>query len=192
VYDALRSNDDVWKSSMLVILYDEHGGLFDHDPPPPCVSPDGMACLAPPFDFRQLGVRVPAVVISPYIKPTTVDSTVYDHTSLLATAMKLFAKKGWPSDELGQRTKAAATLDGLLDLNANPRMDRPTFAAPAAAPRKDSPLSALQREAVVHASALEDRLPDHQQTGIDHTQIKTELEAGRYLSAVRAKLQGQR
>jgi phospholipase C len=103
VYEDLRLNDDVWQSSMLAIIYDEHGGIYDHVPPPACVSPDGINCASPPFDFKMLGPRVPAVIISPYIKPAMIDSTVYDHTSVIATAMKLFAPQAWPSDILGKR-----------------------------------------------------------------------------------------
>jgi len=210
VYEAVRLNDNVWKSTMLVIVYDEHGGLFDHVPPPACLSPDGMICISPPFDFRRLGPRVPAVVVSPYIQRGTISPTVYDHTSFLATAMKLFVPKKWPSDDLGQRTKTAATLDDLLDLNASPRMDTPSFTAAAGAKKAgamkpglkmaakkavlktDILMSSLQRKAVEHAAILESRLPPHQQTGIPVAQLKTEIEASRYLKAVNAKLQAQR
>src|SRR5260370_40253959 len=105
VYDDLRSNDDVWKSSILVLVCDEHGCLYDHVSPPgpntvPAVpiacSPDSISCPHPPFDFTQLGPRVPAVVISPYITAGRIDQTIYHPTSLIATPMKLFPGNAWP------------------------------------------------------------------------------------------------
>ena len=87
-------SDALWHSSVLVIIYDEHGGLFDHVPPVPLPSPDNISSIAPPFDFTLSGIRVPAVVISPYVAPRNICSTVFDHTSVIATALKLFT----PSD----------------------------------------------------------------------------------------------
>jgi phospholipase C len=60
-------NPDVWQKTMLLIVYDVHGGLFDHVAPPACQNPDTRNSPAPPFDFTRLGVRVPAVIVSPYI-----------------------------------------------------------------------------------------------------------------------------
>ncbi len=202
VYDDLRSNDDVWKSSIFVIVYDEHGGLYDHVPPPgsntvPAVpitcSPDSISCPDPPFDFTQLGPRVPAVVISPYVVAGTIDHTVYDHTSLIATAMKLFAGNSWPSAILGKRAQVANTFESLLDLNTAPRMEQPDFAAAtsrgtatvtANAAVTPAALSALQHDAVEHAAALEGRLPQEMQTGIDPSKIHDEHSAGMYVAQV--------
>jgi len=69
------------------------------------------------------------VVISPYITAGTIDQTIYDHTSLIATAMKLFAGSAWPSEALGKRAQVANTFESLLDLNAMPRMEKPNFTA---------------------------------------------------------------
>ena len=88
VYNASRQNDALRHSSALVIIYDERGGIFDHVPPVPLPSPDNISSIAPPFDFKLRGVRVPAVVISPYIAPGTICSTVFDHLSVIATAPK--------------------------------------------------------------------------------------------------------
>ena len=119
VYNAIRQNDELWHSSVLVIVYDEHGGIYDHVPPVPLPSPDGLSSVDPPFDFKLSGVRVPAVVISPYIKKGTICKTVFDHTSLIATALKLFTGK-WPTDALYDRAQAANTIDTLLDLTMAP------------------------------------------------------------------------
>ncbi|MDD3827245.1 MAG: alkaline phosphatase family protein [Anaerolineae bacterium] len=94
IYSALRANPEVARKSLLVITYDEHGGFFDHVPPPqgdewsvePAYhSPDGSYS----FPFDLLGPRVPAVLISPWIEAGTVDQTVYDHASIPATVRKL-------------------------------------------------------------------------------------------------------
>src|SRR5258706_1199638 len=65
VYNALRSNVDLWKSTLLAVVYDEHGGFFDHIPPPAAVPPHDRT---QEFPFNRLGVRVPAILISPWVK----------------------------------------------------------------------------------------------------------------------------
>ena len=68
VYDTLRASQ-YWEKSQLVVLYDEHGGFFNRVPPPDDVpNPDGKMGTDPPFDFTRLGVRVPAVLVSPWLK----------------------------------------------------------------------------------------------------------------------------
>jgi phospholipase C len=132
VYQAIRSNKEVWESSILVITYSQHGGFYDHVPPPTTVSPDGVIAQDPgqnvakikAFDFTRLGVRVPAVIISPYIEPGTVDHTVYDHTSVIATARKLFLGKAAATSYLTERDRLANTFDHLLT-RATPRTDNP-------------------------------------------------------------------
>jgi phospholipase C len=84
VYNALRRSK-LWENTLLVILYDEHGGFYDHVPPPTSgvPNPDGLVSKDPPFDFTRLGPRTPAILISPRL-PRQLDSTVYEHSSLLA------------------------------------------------------------------------------------------------------------
>src|SRR5581483_3675839 len=57
VYNALRSSPDLWASTLLIVVYDEHGGFFDHVSPPAAVAPDEKT---KEFPFDRLGVRVPA------------------------------------------------------------------------------------------------------------------------------------
>lgn len=78
VYAALAHSPQ-WKECLLVVTYDEHGGFFDHVSPPLTVD-----AREP---FRQLGFRVPALVVGPWVKPQ-VSSTVFDHTSLVATVLR--------------------------------------------------------------------------------------------------------
>ena len=74
VYGALRGSPNVWKKTLLIIVFDEHGGYQDHVPPPDAVSPDGIAGRLDepylvPFDFKRLGLRVPALLVSPWFRP---------------------------------------------------------------------------------------------------------------------------
>ena len=92
VYEAVRTSPH-WERSVLVITYDEHGGFYDHvAPPDTAVSPGDASTVKnqPRFDFRQYGVRVPTVVISPYTAQNLIDSTIYDHASFLRSLELLF------------------------------------------------------------------------------------------------------
>jgi phospholipase C len=120
VYNAVRSSP-CWKKSLLIITYDEHGGCFDHMPPPRAVSPDGLGPEGFPFD--SYGVRVPAVIISPYMPQGTVVRSApagmayaappypFDHTSIIATLRRLFEL----GDPLTDRDRVAPDLiDSLI------------------------------------------------------------------------------
>lgn len=92
VYNAIR-NSPIWESSLLVILYDEHGGFYDSVNPGTAPPPnDGAASTLNKngFLFDVYGVRVPAIVVSPWVTQGQVDHTVYDHASVLATVERLF------------------------------------------------------------------------------------------------------
>ncbi len=90
VYNAIRSSP-IWQNSLLIITFDEHGGFYDSVAPGSVTAPnDGSGNgTSYGFDFTQYGVRVPTIVVSPYISAGTVDHTVYDHTSVLATLEKM-------------------------------------------------------------------------------------------------------
>jgi phospholipase C len=95
VYQAIKQNATLWESTALLVVYDEHGGIFDHVIPPAC-PPDQFTASAndtgtgSEFKFDRLGVRVPAVLISPWIPPGTVVNRVFDHASIPATVTKFF------------------------------------------------------------------------------------------------------
>ena len=109
VYRALAAGPkDQWEKTLLVITYDEHGGFHDH-----VVPPGGAPGSAP--EFQRYGVRVPALVVSPWIEPGTVSHTVFDHTSILKTILLRFCAdaKGTIPD-MGARVSAANDLSELL------------------------------------------------------------------------------
>jgi phospholipase C len=114
VYRAVTANKSLWESTLLVVVFDEHGGFYDHVVPPKAVPPDFHS---EEFDSKQLGVRVPAILVSPYA-PKKVGDTVLDHTSIL----KYLIDK-WDLGPMGNRTAAANSV-GLL-LSKEPRQDGP-------------------------------------------------------------------
>jgi phospholipase C len=96
VYNAIVSSP-YWEQSVLLIVFDEHGGFFDHVIPDPA-HVAGMPTLAPVaptgltkrgFRFDRFGLRVPALVVSPYVKQATIDHTFYDHASIAKTLAKI-------------------------------------------------------------------------------------------------------
>ena len=137
-----------WASTLLIWFYDEHGGYYDHVPPPPAVEPDDvlarsvfsrrtpihavMGVLFPgyvknaqkldagPKHYDRYGFRVPAVLVSPYARPGYVTSQVFDHTSVL----KLIEQK-WNLPPLTARDAAADSPLGALDLNSPPAFAEP-------------------------------------------------------------------
>ena len=88
VYNAIRANDALWQSSLLVIIYDEHGGFYDHVPQPATVPPDNYRDGSG-FNFDKLGVRVPAVLVSPWLDQGVISDT-FDHTSVLKFLIEQF------------------------------------------------------------------------------------------------------
>jgi phospholipase C len=95
VYMRIKRNPKLWASTALLVVYDEHGGIFDHVAPPQC-PPDKFTASANStgtgmeFKFDRLGVRVPAVLVSPWIPKNTVVDRVFDHASIPATVTKFF------------------------------------------------------------------------------------------------------
>jgi phospholipase C len=113
VYQALAGNPKVWQSTLLLVTWDEHGGFPDRITPPRTVAPTAGMTADDGFAFDILGVRVPALVISPYVTAGTVDDMVFDHTSIVRTVLENFGIQ----EHLTARDAQANTVLGLLDLS---------------------------------------------------------------------------
>jgi phospholipase C len=122
VYNAIRSNPGLWESTLLVVTYDEHGGFYDHVSPPATVAPDGYTSE---WTFDRLGVRVPTILVSPWVDAGVI-STTFDHTSLLR-----YLCEKWNLPPLGARMQASAgamqsnTFAPELTKRTTPRLDTP-------------------------------------------------------------------
>ena len=164
IYGMLATSparDDI----LFVVLFDEHGGTYDHVPPPPAPQPFPAATDGSNFKFDLFGVRVPAIVISSYTGPKTVfrsDTDVpYDHTSVLATLRDWLGlsdafRKRLPSP----RIATAPTLEAVLNL-AEPRSNWPALdvvpvhadLAAKPAPTDDVPLNDNQKAILMAVAA---------------------------------------
>jgi len=125
---VLRS--PAWPRTLLIYLYDEHGGYYDHVPPPAAIKPDAipptLSATDVPGAYDRYGPRVPAIVVSPYSRPGAVTDVVHDHTSVLAT---IEAK--WNLPALTYRDANAATVLDFLDTSRPALLHPPALAPPA-------------------------------------------------------------
>ena len=125
IYDAIR-NSPKWKETLFVITFDEHGGVFDHAPPPYAKNPWPNDCNDG-FRYDLMGVRVPTILVSPWIEPQTVfrssEPTAYDSTSILATLLHWAGvpKARWC---MGDRVQHAPTFEAVLQ-RSTPRATAP-------------------------------------------------------------------
>jgi hypothetical protein len=97
-YSALQQHPNVFQKTLLIVVFDEHGGYYDHVVPPATVNPDGMPgrtdeSFLPPFDFERLGLRVPAILISPWFQ-AAVDSTEYSHATIPGSMIDALELRG--------------------------------------------------------------------------------------------------
>ncbi|HEX2690230.1 MAG TPA: alkaline phosphatase family protein [Kofleriaceae bacterium] len=94
-----------WNRCLFVLTYDEHGGFFDHVPPPAL-----SAQVEPEPDFGSLGFRVPSLVVGPHVRRGCAVNTVFEHSSVLATVSRRFGL-----EPLNSRDAAAADLSSCID-----------------------------------------------------------------------------
>jgi len=163
VYNAIRSNGALWNSTLLVVLFDEHGGFYDHVVPPTGVVPPDSS--APPittdfphglqgqfhFRFDRLGVRVPALLISPWVD-RTVDHTQYDHASVLQ-----YLTEKWGLGPLTDRVSQATSFAPAIRKSGQPRGDTPPRIT---APPLEIPVSDMGQTMVALSASLERKIKD--------------------------------
>jgi phospholipase C len=202
-YEAIRQSP-LWESSLLIVTWDEHGGFFDHVAPPATVPPGDTAPGSKyneyGFTFGQLGVRVPAVVVSPFIPGKLIDHRTYDHSCIPATVQAAF-----DLPPLTQRDRAARSLLSLHSLG-QARTDAPNVlpsANPSAAKltvqQLPSPLDGVDggnlpvflHIAMRHDLALSP--PGSAPAILARVKaIRTRAQAAQYLAAVSAKVRAAR
>jgi phospholipase C len=137
VYNAIRMNAELWKTTVLLIVYDEHGGIYDHVVPPAC-TPGGYVAntdatgTPQPFAFDRLGVRVPAILVSPWIPKGTVvpgpedpaNAQIFEHACIPGTVTDFFLKT---YDARTEREKSARSFLNLFSDQMRPDSDIPYF-----------------------------------------------------------------
>lgn len=112
IFDALK-NSPQWRDTLLIVVYDEHGGFFDPVVPPYLAQPESPA-------FKSLGARVPALIVSPYVSRQLVSHTKFDHASIMKTVLTKFCSSEdgtlYPDVEsqIGERVRIAEHLGRLL------------------------------------------------------------------------------
>jgi phospholipase C len=131
LYNALVASKQ-WPNMLFVITFDEHGGTYDHVAPPVTVAPDDNVAENG-FAFDRMGVRVPMILVSPFIAEGTVfraptgSKYDFDHTSFIATMLK-WAGVDPSSANMGTRVAVAPTFEDVLVETARP--DKPSFTVP--------------------------------------------------------------
>ena len=117
-----------WKSTALFITYDEHGGYYDHVPPPRAIKPDSIAPMLAAGDlpgaYDRYGFRVPLIVVSPWAKPSYVSRVVQDHTSLDA-----FIERKWNLPAMTFRDANAQPMTDYFDFSKAAFAKPPALAA---------------------------------------------------------------
>ncbi|GKC15993.1 non-specific phospholipase C1 [Tanacetum coccineum] len=152
------SGEPQWEEMAFLITYDEHGGFYDHVATPlnNVPNPDGLIGPEPYyFGFDRLGVRVPTLLISPWIEKGT--DSQYEHSSIPATVKKLF---NLDSDFLTKRDAWAGTFESCFNIRDTPRDDCPeklpeiTASLRQRGPNEDMKLTEFQIELIQLASQL--------------------------------------
>lgn len=178
VYEAIRASP-AWNETLFVLTFDEHGGFYDHVPPPmdiPAPNP-GEPSYPSPFRFDRLGIRIPTLLISPWVAKGRVESappesqkpynnSEYDLTSIIATTRKILTVLNG-TGPLTNRDAWVATWEHLIS-EEYPRTDCPTELPAAPPPHKkpkdeaELPINELQEHMMhVHSGLMDVSYPHH-------------------------------
>lgn len=205
VYEALRASP-VWDRTLFIVTSDEHGGFYDHVAPPTTgvSNPDPNGQNAPSdavrqlanvnshysyalgpeyvFDFQRLGLRVPAVIVSPWVPKGTVDSTRYQHTSIMATLRDLFGV-----GTLTKRDAEASSFAKALSL-AEPRTDTPVKLnrPPQPPPATEAEMKSRMTEPQTEMFSIVAHLDGHPDSGKEPPLPATREQAAEYIAERRA------
>jgi phospholipase C len=193
VYNAIR-NSPQRDRTLLIITFDEHGGCYDHVPPPGQVTPPDLTpyTLEDDFDFTRLGVRIPTIMVSSHIAENTVVNTPMHHGSFMSTV-----GKKWNKLAPGMFPPLTARVAGAPDFSevftsAAARQDWPDVPKPVipnefwAKDFSQAPLSKLQRS-LINGTAMLPRVKAANRRGLvslDTRVIKTNAQALNYLGSI--------
>ena len=171
VYESVRDADSAtgscWSNTLLVVTFDEHGGIHDHVPPPPAPPPGDGAVGQEGFRFDRSGVRIPTLAVSAWIDPRTVVTDPFRSTAVIRTL-----RERWNlGDPLTARDAVAPDLAPILRRTApRPASEWPRVTAPRPGilarmvEEAEHPLSRLEKdlvgEALAHEAHVENRTSD--------------------------------
>jgi phospholipase C len=169
VYNTLRQSQ-YWTKTLLVVTFDEHGGCYDHVPPPVAQAPDDGRSPKPGnygFVFDRYGVRVPALLISPFVpqgivRPPAGSPWPFDHTSIIRTVRERFAPAASPLTKRDAAAPSLASALGSDPVNLGPEsIPIPPYSPPAGsvAAAASAPLTDFQRAMLYGLAAMPPR--DH-------------------------------
>ncbi len=154
VYAALTANPKRWARTVMIVTYDEHGGFFDHVRPMPIVTPgNGFP------DFKTTGVRVPAFVVSPLVRPGTVFTEPMDHTGILRLIGERFPAVASQMPDFSRTRPGLKSVSDVLNL-ALPRTDVPKVKG---LPGADTAVPAMVNGFKAAANQMRARFPDQTQ-----------------------------
>lgn len=185
VYDAIFGGS-AWDKTLLIVTYDEHGGCFDHVPPPPKATPPDDHRGKYDFGFDRFGVRVPTVLCSAYTQKGTIfrssGDVHIDHTSVMKTVRKRFGI----TDNLTRRDAKAPYIDSVLNLGAKrekaslPSNLKPSYSGDSNL--DDEPLSSFQRDILKLAAAFP--RADAAAGRRDASQVKTRRQLTEFIDSI--------
>ena len=190
LYECIKSSPD-WENILFIVAWDEHGGTFDHVPPPATAVNPGLAdnyeeC----FQFDRFGVRVPMLFISPWVQQNTVirssDPKIpFDHTSWLATLLDWF---DLDASCLGKRTEVAPRFDAVISNTKRSAIDLPAkWDCKSADDLADTPLTPRKAAEVARVMASHDPSIDPLELLKESLDNKTEKALADYYAKWRAK-----